>query len=89
MVEKLRYSKFSSGDFIDLTAGANNAYNNETESVYRNLKSTLLPLKNYRVILGGVAFRKDLPLFHKLSEEIMKLNLYMFELTRSRIMVHL
>lgn len=83
VAELVRNSSFSPGEFVILIAGANNAYNNLSETVFKNMKNILLSLKDYRVILGGVPFRKDIPLFHKVNEEIMKLNLFLFELARS------
>lgn len=63
--------KIKSKHYIILIAGVNDVYNGCVNNVYNNLE---LPLKHCRIILGGIPFIQDLPLFDDINEDIMKLN---------------
>lgn len=56
--------KLSKKDFVVLIAGSNDVYDNEEESVFRNLKTTILHFWPVKVIIAGIPFRQDLPLFN-------------------------
>lgn len=74
--------KFSKKDFVVLISGSNDVYDNEEESVFRNLKNTVLHFRPAKVVLAGIPFRQDLPLFHRINESIMNLNIHIYEMCR-------
>lgn len=68
-------------DNIVFTAGANDIYSGESFNIFRNLKKSILKLKPARVLLCSIPFRVDLPLFHGINEEIMKVNVFLHEIS--------
>lgn len=73
----------SSEDHVLLLAGANDVYSGEHFNVLDNLKPTLQALRPARVVLGGIPFRKDVPLCHPLNEHIMLVNLFLNDTANS------
>lgn len=67
-------------DYLVITAGDNDAYSGKAINVLKNMKSVLISLRPCKILLGGIPFRQDLPLYH---EDIFNLNMYFFELSRT------
>lgn len=60
---------------VVLIAGANNVYNRQASTLLPNLKTLVTPLRPCQILVGSIPFRRDLSLFHKINEEIMRVNL--------------
>lgn len=52
-------------------------------TLLKTLESTILSLTPSQIIVGSIPFRRDLPLFHKINEDIMTTNLYIHALSKS------
>lgn len=55
----------STCDYLFITAGVNDAYSGKATNVLKNMKSVLISLRPCKIILGGIPFRQDLPLYHR------------------------
>lgn len=82
VMELMKGVKLVPDQYLTIFAGANDVYNGHPENVYLNLKSFLHSFKSCKVVLAGIPFRHDLPLFHKVNEEIMNMNLFFYEQSR-------
>lgn len=83
VVSQAKRLHLTSKDYLILIAGANDAYNFKAGNVFSNLVSALQSFKYCNVFITGIPFRQDLPLYHKINEDIMELNLFIFEQTRT------
>lgn len=52
-------------------------------TLLKTLESTILSLTPSQIIVGNIPFRRDLPVFHKINEDIMSTNLYIHNLSKS------
>lgn len=77
LIREASNMKVNSNDYIVFKAGANDVYNGQEINIYNNLKPFLLTLKKCRIILGGIPFRRDLPLFHRVNENIMNVSVHL------------
>lgn len=73
----------STCDYLVITAGANDAYSGKAINVLKNMKSVLLSQRPCKILLGGIPFRQDFPLYHRINEDIFNLNMHFFELSRT------
>lgn len=71
----------SHSNFAVLIAGANDVFKGELNTFLRSLKPALVKLNPCKIIVGGIPFRRDLPLSHQINEDIMSANLYIHELS--------
>lgn len=65
-------------------AGANDVYNMQSNGLPNKVEPTIYKLSYCNVILCGIPFRRNIPLFHPINEEIININLFIYELSQAK-----